>query len=347
MNDDFSDFPDPPHSSRRFSATGKGSSEGEGSAWERELLSRLLFASLREQRAARRWRIAFRLVFLGLILSAGLLLLSDEFDTESIPAGQHTALIDIYGVIADHSDAGADLVIEGLRAAFDHEDTAAIILRINSPGGSPVQAGSIFDEVIRLRAMRPEIEVHAVIIDIGASAAYYVAAAADAIHANRASLVGSIGVKIEDFGFSEAMREWGIERRVFASGDDKQFLDPFSPLEEKDVARARVLLAQVHRQFVDAVKQGRGDRLRPRGTDIFSGSFWTGEEALSLGLVDSLRSVDEVAREIVGVKEIADFTVYPTYDYFDILGDFAESMTKIGVASEDLRSAISAAPEMR
>ena len=350
MNDDFSDSYDPASAYRPSSATGKGSGPSDHSGWERELLARLAFASLREQRAARRWRIAFRLIFLSLFLGVGFLLIPDGFETDNIPGPgeRHTALIDIYGVIADGSDASADLVNEGLRAAFEHEDTAAIILRINSPGGSPVQAGIIHDEILRMRAIYPDISVYAVIVDIGASAAYYVAAAADIIHANRASLVGSIGVKIEDFGFDEAMDEWGIERRVFTSGDDKQFLDPFSALEEKDVLRAQTLIGQVHRQFVDAVERGRGERLRPpRGIDVFSGAFWTGEEALSLGLIDGLRSVDDVAREVVGVEEIADFTVYPTYDYIDILDDFARTMTKIGIASEDLGSAFSRTPTIR
>ncbi|MBF2759937.1 MAG: S49 family peptidase [Ectothiorhodospiraceae bacterium AqS1] len=343
MNDDFSDSRDP--ASRPFSGTGKGAHPSDEP--DRDLLARLAFASLVEQRAARRWRIFFRLIFLSFILGAGLALLRDDFEGDAIPGGQHTALIDIYGEIADWSDASAELVNEGLRAAFEHEDTAAIILRINSPGGSPVQAGIIYDEISRLRALHPEISVYAVIVDIGASAAYYVAAAADIIHANRASLVGSIGVKIEDFGFHEAMDEWGIERRSFTSGDDKQFLDPYSPLEQRDVARANRLIGQVHRQFVDAVKKGRGDRLRPRGNDLFGGAFWTGEEALSLGLIDGLRSVDGVAREVIGVEEIADFTVYPSYDYFDIFDDLSESITKIGIASEGLRSVIAPTPEIR
>ncbi|WP_025771708.1 S49 family peptidase [Thioalkalivibrio sp. HK1] len=347
MNDDFTDPYDSASAYGPSSATGKGGASGDHARGERELLARLAFASLEEQRAARRWRIAFRLIFLGLFLGVGFLLIPDDFEADTVPGGRHTALIDIYGEIADWSDASADLVNDGLRAAFEHEDTAAIILRINSPGGSPVQAGIIYDEILRLRAIYPDISVYAVIVDIGASAAYYVAAAADIIHANRASLVGSIGVKIEDFGFDEAMEEWGIERRVFTSGDDKQFLDPFSPLEEKDALRAQILIEQVHRQFVEAVEQGRGERLRPRGIDIFSGAFWTGEEALSLGLIDGLRSVDDVAREIIGVEEIADFTVYPTYDYIDILDDLAQTLTRIGIVSEDPASAFSRPPTIR
>lgn len=284
-----------------------GTSVHDGtSSWERDLLSRLAFASLIEQRRHRRWNIALRLAFLGYLTL--LLLLYVPFGWLSSPdSGAHTALVRLDGVIADGQEAGADWVIPGLRAAFENEDTSAVILRINSPGGSPVQAGYINDEILRLRSTYPDIPLYAVITDICASGGYYVAAAADRIFADKSSIVGSIGVLMNGFGFVEAMEMLGVERRLYTAGDRKGFLDPFSPSDPEEVAHIRNTLAELHSQFVAVVRKGRGDRLKD-SEDLFSGLVWSGERSVELGLVDELGSSDFVAREVVKVDNVVDFT---------------------------------------
>lgn len=297
---------------RQEEAAGRPDSPaGQAERWERDLLNRLAFAALNEQRRARRWGIFFKsLAFLYLFL---LLVLfgSDEWFARP-SAGRHTALVDVQGVIADFGEASADNVIASLRAAFEDEETAGVILRINSPGGSPVQAGEIYDEIRRLREEYPDTPLYAVVTDICASGGYYIAAASDAIYANKASIVGSIGVLMDGFGFVGTMEKLGIERRLYTAGENKGFLDPFSPRQPGEVSHLRTILGAIHQQFVDAVKVGRGERLKndPR---LFSGLIWTGEEGVKLGLVDALGSTDFVAREVIGVEEIVDYTPQPPY----------------------------------
>jgi protease-4 len=274
--------------------------------WERDLLARLAFAAITEQRRARRWSILFKLGVLGYLVA--LLVISMPGDWLSIGgSSRHTALVELGGVIAPESDASADRVIGGLRAAFKDEGTAGVILRINSPGGSPVQAGYINDEIRRLREKYPKIPLYAVISDVCASGGYYVAVAADRIYADKASIVGSIGVLMNGFGFVEAMENLGVERRLLTAGEDKAMLDPFSPLREDEVAHVREMLDTIHAQFIEVVRQGRGTRLRA-GDKLFSGLVWTGAQGVELGLVDELGSAGYVAREVIGVEEVVDFT---------------------------------------
>ena len=281
--------------------------------WERDLLTRLTFSALTEQRRARRWNTLFKLGVLGYLVA--LLVIWVPGNWLSLGGStRHTALVDLDGVIAAQGDASADRIITGLRAAFQDEGTVGVILRINSPGGSPVQAGYINDEIRRLRAKHPDIPLYAVITDICASGGYYVAAAADRIYADKASIVGSIGVLMSGFGFVEAMQDLGVERRLLTAGQDKGLLDPFSPLRTDEVAHVREMLDNIHAQFIDAVRKGRGDRLE--GDDkLFSGLIWTGAQSLELGLVDELGSAGYVAREVIGVDEVVDFT--PTRSLLD------------------------------
>ncbi len=277
-------------------------------AWQ--LLEKAALAGVQEQRRARRWGIVFKLLtftylFVALALFSPLL----QLDRAASAGKSHTALIEVRGMIAADELASADNVIGSLRAAFEDEQTKAVILRINSPGGSPVQSGYIYDEIRRLRAEHEQIKVYAVITDLGASGAYYIASAADQIYADKASLVGSIGVTAAGFGFVEAMQRLGVERRVYTAGEHKAFLDPFQPQKEDERRFWGEVLATTHKQFIDSVKQGRGERLKSvEHPELFSGLVWSGEQALRLGLVDGLGSSSYVAREVVGEKRIVDFT---------------------------------------
>jgi protease-4 len=221
--------------------------------------------------------------------------------------GKHTALVELRGVIGGEGDGSADTLTDSLRAAFEDPGTAGVLIRINSPGGSPVQAGIVYHEIRRLRAKHPNIPVHAVVEEICASGGYYVAAAADRIYVDRASLVGSIGVLMDGFGFVDAMKKLGVERRLMTAGENKAFLDGFSPLSERHRDHAQSLLDEIHRQFIDAVKRGRGDRLADR-PDLFSGLIWTGARSVELGLADALGTVHEVARDVIGAERIVDFS---------------------------------------
>ncbi len=279
----------------------------KNSGWERELLERLAFASLSEQRKARRWGIFFKLFFAIYLLVLLVLSLSDKWGQGGL-GSRYSALIDLEGVIDSNSKASADNIISSLRAAFESKATVGVILRANSPGGSPVQAGYINDEITRLREKYPNIPVYAVISDICASGCYYVVAAADKIYANKASLVGSIGVLMDGFGFVDAMKKLGIERRLMTAGENKAFLDPFSPVNPKHRRYIQDMLKDIHAQFIDQVKEGRGDALKD-DKDLFSGLVWTGDKAKELGLVDELGSASYVAREVIGAEEIVDFTV--------------------------------------
>jgi len=279
--------------------------------WERDTINDLVFASIKEQRRARRWNLAFRW-FIALYLVSLLVVFLFDGKNASAELKAHTALIEISGVISADSEASADNVVGALRKAFENEKAAGIILRINSPGGSPVQSGYINDEIVRLRAEYPDKPLHAVIVDICASGGYYIAAAADKIYADKASLVGSIGVIMNGFGFTEAMKKVGVERRLLTAGEHKGFLDPFSPVNEEEVVHTKAMLKDIHQQFIDVVKNGRGDRLAD-DEKLFSGYVWSGEKSLELGLVDELGSSSYVAREVIGEEKLVDYTIKPTF----------------------------------
>lgn len=278
---------------------------------EQALVNRIAWEAISEQRRARRWSIFFKFFFAGYFLLFLIFLLPADWDSDAIIGAKHTALIDIKGVISADSEASADYVVRGLKDAFEDSSTAGVILRINSPGGSPVQAGYIYDEIKRLRGLHPDIPLYAVITDICASGGYYIASAADKIYANKASVVGSIGVIMSGFGFVDAMNKLGVERRLMHAGKNKGFLDPFSPLKPEEVEHVDKLLDDVYHQFIDVVKAGRGDRLKD-DDKIFSGLVWTGEQSLDLGLVDALGSASYVAREVIGAEDIVDYTRHET-----------------------------------
>lgn len=278
----------------------------ESVTWERKTLERLAFSTLKEQRRARRWGVFFKFLFAAYLFIFLLLYFPGQIEMPGM-AERHTALVEVDGIISADTFASAENITKGLQAAFENEHTAGIILRINSPGGSPVQAGYINDEIRRLRQEHPKIPVYAVITDVCASGGYYIAVAADQIYADKASIVGSIGVVLNSFGFVDAMEKLGIERRLFTAGDHKFFLDPFSPVKEFEKQHIQDMLETIHKQFIEVVKEGRGDRLKGNPS-LFSGLVWTGEEALDLGLVDSLGSSNYVAREIIKAETIVDYT---------------------------------------
>lgn len=273
------------------------------------LVESLATGALQEQRRSRRWGIFFKLLtFCWLFFFMAVIHNATRLSHVSLDesTGEHTALVDIDGQIGGN-DVSADIVVSGLRAAFADANTQAVIVRINSPGGSPVQSGYIYDEIRRLRSINKETPLYAVITDIGASGGYYIAAAADKIYADKASLVGSIGVISSGFGFVEAMDKLGITRRTYTSGENKAFLDPFQSVDRKAAAQWQTSLDTIYQQFIDAVKAGRGDRLADN-PEIFSGMVWSGQQASELGLVDGLGSTSFVAREVVGAEDIVDYT---------------------------------------
>ena len=272
---------------------------------ERGVLERVLLANINEQRRTRRWGIFFKSLWF-IFLFALLVLVAQREDGE-FATGPHTALIELQGEIGGQDGVRADDMIAALGSAFADKKTLAVVLRCNSPGGSPVQAGQIYDEIRRLRGEHPKIPVYAVIDDICASGGYYVIAAADRIYVDKASLVGSIGVLMDGFGFTGAMGKLGIERRLLTAGVNKGFLDPFSPVEPKQEAHAKAMLEEIHGQFIQVVRQGRGKRLKETG-DMFSGLVWSGAASIDLGLADGIGSLDYVAREVVKAENIVDFT---------------------------------------
>ena len=279
----------------------------EEEGWEQTLIDRIVTANLQEQRRTRRWGVFFKLLtFLYLFLLLGLLWPDDLFESVRLDE-DHTAVVDLKGLIAPGTQASAENVLGALRKAYEDKHTKGIVLRINSPGGSPVQAGIINDEIRRLRQQHQDIPVYAVVLDLCASGGYYAAVAADKIYVDKASLVGSIGVRIDSFGFEQAMRDLGIERRLLTAGDQKGILDPFSPLPEDQRVYLQSLLERLHGQFIQVVRDGRGDRLQG-GDELFSGLFWSGEDSIQLGLADALGSVDFVAREVIGADKILEFT---------------------------------------
>jgi protease IV len=281
------------------------------SDWERQTLEKLLLAQVTEQRRARRWGVFFKLLvfiylFALLFLVRGADLgLSQWLDRSKEPT-HHVAVIDIEGLIASAATVNAEDINKTLREAFDDDDTRAVMLRINSGGGSPVQAGMIHDEIRRLRGLHEDIPVYAVISDVGASGAYYIAVAADEIYADKGSIVGSIGVRLDSFGLVGLMEKWGIERRLFTAGEKKGFLDPFLPLQDEEVEHVKAVIDQIHEQFITVVREGRGDRLQNNG-DLFSGLVWTGADSVALGLIDGLGDDRSVARDVIGIEKMVVF----------------------------------------
>lgn len=275
--------------------------------WERQVLEKLAFAALDEQRTRRRWSIFFRSIgFLYLV--AVLVALADWGSADNAAAARHTAMIYIRGSIESSGEASAEKIVNALQSAFDDKGSVGIVLRINSPGGSPVQAGIINDEIRRLRGKHPEKPVYAVVEDLCASGGYYIAVAADKIYVNKASVIGSIGVLMDGFGFTGTMQKLGVERRLMTAGANKGFLDPFSPQDAQQKAHAQVLLNEIHQQFIDVVRKGRGERLKET-PEMFSGLMWTGTQSIALGLADDYGSVDSVARDVIKAENVLDYSV--------------------------------------
>jgi protease-4 len=270
------------------------------------MLEQLARELIRERRADRRWRVFFRLSWLGLVLVLVWLLFASQRMHGSAPAGPHTALVELRGEIAVDTEASAEQLLSGLRQAFEDAGAQGVVLRINSPGGSPVQAGIVYDEIRRLKAKHQK-KVYAVVEEVCASGAYYIAVAADEIYVDKASLVGSIGVLMDGFGFTGLMDKLGVERRLLTAGENKGMLDPFSPQNARQKAYAQAMIDQIHRQFIAVVRQGRGERLK-ESPETFSGVFWNGEEAVKLGLADNFGNLDYVAREVIKAEEVIDYT---------------------------------------
>ena len=275
------------------------------------IVQRLAFAAINEQRRSRRWRVFFLFLFFAYLTILGVVLMDDGSGSAGSSQlsgdGKHTALVQMPGVIAIGEESGAETVIDGLESAFKHEETAGVILEINSPGGSPVQSAYIYDEIKRLRSEYSTIPIYVVVSDIAASGGYYVAAAADQIYVNKSSLIGSIGVRMDSFGFVDLMRDIGVERRLLVAGKNKGLADPFLPEDAEQKAHLQEVLDEVHQHFIVSVKQGRGDRLSEQA-DLFSGLIWTGEKAVELGLADGIGTTKSVARDIIKAEVIVNFT---------------------------------------
>ncbi|MDI1362431.1 S49 family peptidase [Methylotenera sp.] len=281
-------------------------SKSDDTKWQRDAIEKLAGSALTEQRTARRWSIFFKgLTFAYLFII--LFLAMGWFGGGKTSTGSHTALIEVAGVIEAGGAVNADSFMSSLHDAYDDKNTKGIILRINSPGGSPVQAGIINDEIKRQKKLHPKIPVYAVVEDICASGGYYIAAAADKIYVDKASIVGSIGVLMDGYGFTEVMKKVGVERRLLTAGENKAMLDPFSPVNPKHQALAQAMLNEIHEQFKTVVRQGRGSRLKET-PETFSGLFWSGEESIKMGLADALGSADYVARDVIKEEKIVDFT---------------------------------------
>ncbi len=277
--------------------------------WEKSFIEKIALSGLQEQKRSRRWGIFFKsLTFLYLFVFMFVLFQgkgSSRVHTSS--GGKHTAIIDVVGVISDASEASADKIISGLRDAFDDKNTQGVILRLNSPGGSPVQSGYVNDEIYRLRELHPDIPLYAVVTDLCASGCYYIAAAADVIYVDKASMVGSIGVLMNGFGFVDVLQKLGVERRLLTAGEHKGLLDPFSPLKIEEKAHIQTLLDEIHQQFINVVKKGRGEKL-DESQPLFSGLIWSGEQAIKIGLADEVSSSSKVARDVVKAEDLVDFT---------------------------------------
>ena len=277
-----------------------------GTQWERQVLEKVALSAIQEQRRARQWGIFFKLLIF-IYLFALLFIGMGWLGKRDASTGRHTALVEVRGVISHDSPASADSVTTGLQEAFKDKRTQGVILRINSPGGSPVQAGYINDEIKRLRAKYPQIPLYAVVEDICASGGYYIAVAADSIYVDKSSIVGSIGVLMDGFGFTGTLDKLGVERRLLTAGENKAFLDPFSPVVDSHREYAKQMLDQIHQQFISVVRQGRGKRLKET-PEMFSGLLWVGQKSIELGLADAVGNVDYVAREVIKAEDIVDFT---------------------------------------
>lgn len=264
-----------------------------------------------EQKKTRRWGIVFKLLTFSYLFITLILIVNSTSGSDSDKQQSHTAMVSVNGVIAADKEANANRIVTGLRAAFKNEHSKAVMMVINSPGGSPVQAGYVFDEMKRLRGLYPEKKIYAVIAELGASGGYYIAAGADQIYSDKASLVGSIGVTASSFGFVDLMEKVGVKRRHFTSGEHKAFLDPFSPAKEEEAEFWQEVLDVTHEQFIAVVREGRGDRIKDaeQNEKLYSGLIWNGEQALKLGLIDGLGSPGFVARDIIGAEDIIDYSV--------------------------------------
>ncbi|MDP2228066.1 MAG: S49 family peptidase [Moraxellaceae bacterium] len=290
------------------SSSSSGNAGARGREWD--VLEKVVTASLDEQRRARRWGVFFKsLTFLYLLVILFLVMGRGGVETSGL-AAKHTAVVDVRGEIADGGEASAGPIIEGLGAAFAASGSQAVVLRINSPGGSPVQSAYIYDEIRRLRGLHPDKKLYAVIGDVGASGAYYIASAADQIYVNQGSLVGSIGVIMQGFGVEGLMQKLGVEDRTMTAGENKAIMSPFLPVRPEDQMHIKGLLDDIHQQFISAVKQGRGQRLQ-ENPDIFSGLFWTGQRSVELGLADGFGTVESVARTVVKAEKVVDYSVMP------------------------------------
>jgi protease-4 len=278
-----------------------------GSNWERDLLSRLAMAAVKEQRRARRWGIFFKLLTFAYVSLLLVMFIDWQGGAELGTGKKHTAMVEVSGLIGPGTDASAEKVTLALQTAFKDKNTQGVVILINSPGGSPVQAQTIYDEMRRLRKKYPDIPLYAVVEDIAASGGYFVAAGADRIYVAKSSIVGSIGVLMNGFGFTGLMDKLGIERRLITAGENKGMLDPFSPMAEKDVQHIKQMMGEIHQQFIGVVREGRGTRLK-ESPDIFSGLVWTGQKSIDLGLADAIGSLDFVAREVIKAEEIVDYT---------------------------------------
>ncbi len=274
--------------------------------WEKTFIETLAMEALREQRLRRRWGIFFKLIFLVLIIF-GFYLFSDLGNGEMENLGQHAALIEINGAIESQGSGSAQAIIPALNRAFADSGSVGVVMRINSPGGSPVQAGMINDEIGRLRKEYPKKPIYVVVDEMCASGGYYIAVAADKIYVNKASIVGSIGVLMDGFGFTALMDKFGVERRLLTAGENKGFMDPFSPQTEKQKIFSQSMLNEIHQQFIDVVRKGRGQRLKET-SDTFSGLFWIGSKAVSMGLADDFGTVDSVSRDVLKTANIVDYT---------------------------------------
>lgn len=280
----------------------------QGNNWEQGVLEKLAFSALKEQRTTRRWSVFFKILTLGYLFIVLFLVMGWMGRGDGgLGSGKHTALIELDGVIAANSPASADNLIASLQAAFKDKDTQAVVMRINSPGGSPVQSGLVNDEMQRLRTLYPKIPLYVVVQDICASGGYYIAAAADKIYVNKASIVGSIGVLMDGFGFTGTLSKLGVERRLLTAGENKGFMDPFSPRNLKHEEFTKKMLEEIHQQFISVVKLGRAKRLKDT-PEVFSGLFWSGQKSIELGLADEIGSLESVARDVIKVENIVDFT---------------------------------------
>jgi len=288
--------------------------ESNTGRWDAETTKEIVLAHLNEQRRARRWKIFFRLLAAAYVAAAGFMMMRGADNDEAKAAERHVAVVDVRGEIASGNSktANADHIIKGLQAAFDAKTAVAVALRINSPGGSPVQSAQVYRAIKRLKAEHPDRPVYAFAEDIAASGAYYIAAAADKIYADPSSLVGSVGVIMGGFGFSGVMDKIGIERRVYTAGKHKAFMDPFSQENPDTIAHAQTLLADIHKDFISAVRQGRGDRVKGSDAEVFNGLIWTGNQALEIGLIDGLGSVGEIAKEEFGVEKQVNYSHSPS-----------------------------------